>query len=116
MLEVCGRNTSPFHRPFSSSLYIFLHMFCFLIFDIFRRSEEVNKLLFLYTGQIMPNNSPRMMGNNKFAELAYASFLTNCHEHLTLKIVIKKKQPYREANLKPLIPKADTLPLRYTTS
>ena len=45
-------------------------MFCLLIFDILRRSEEVNKLLFLYTGQVMPNNSPRMMGNNKFAKLA----------------------------------------------
>ena len=36
--------------------YIDLHLF---IFDIFRRFEEVNrpKLLFLYTGQVMPNNS-----------------------------------------------------------
>ena len=53
------------------SLFIYcLHMFCLLIFDIFRRFEEVNELLFLYTGQIMANNSPRMMDNNKFAKLA----------------------------------------------
>ena len=57
--------------PFIFLVYIyFLHMFCSLIFDIFRHFEEVNKLLFLYTGQGMPNNSPRMMGNNKFAKLA----------------------------------------------
>ena len=56
--------------------------FCLLIFDILRHSEEVNKLLFLYTGQVMPNNSPRVMGNNKFATLALANFLTNCHEHV----------------------------------
>ena len=53
-----------------SYLYILLHMFCLLIFDIFLRFEEVNKLLFLYTGQVMPNNSPRLMGNNKFAKHA----------------------------------------------
>ena len=68
MQVVCGRNTSPFHRPFF--LYIFLHMFCLLIFDIFGHLEEVNKLLFLYTDQVMPNDSPRMMGNNKIAKLA----------------------------------------------
>ena len=45
-------------------------MFCLFIFDNFRRLDEVNKLLFLYTGQVMPNNSTRMMGNNKFAKLA----------------------------------------------
>ena len=45
-------------------------MFCLFIFDIFRRLEEVNKLLFLYTGQVMPSNSSRMMGNNKFAKFA----------------------------------------------
>ena len=47
----------------------FLHTFCLFILHIFRRFEEV-KLLFLYTGQVMPNNSPRMMSNNKFAKLA----------------------------------------------
>ena len=35
---------------------------------------------------------------------------------LKIKNSNKKKQPYREANVKPLIPKADTLPLCYTTS
>ena len=70
MQVVCGRNTSPFHRPFFFLVYIFLHMFCLLIYDIFRRFEEINKLLFLYTGQVMSNNSSRMMGNNKFAKLA----------------------------------------------
>ena len=71
MQVVCGRNTSPFHRPFFLvyRLY-FLPMFPLLIFDIFRRFEEVNKLLFLYTDQVMPNNSPWMTGNNKFAKLA----------------------------------------------
>ena len=65
MQVVCGRNTSPFHRPCFFLFIYFLHMFCLLIFDIFRRFEEVNKLLFLYTGQVMTNNSPRMMGYNK---------------------------------------------------
>ena len=51
-------------------LKYFLHMFYLFIFDTFRRLDEVNKLLFLYTGQVIPNNSPRMMRNNKFAKLA----------------------------------------------
>ena len=70
MQVVSERNISPFQRPYFLFVYIFLHMFCLLIFDIFRRLEEINKLLFLYTGQVMPNNNPRMMGNNKFAKLA----------------------------------------------
>ena len=70
MQVICGRNTSPLHRPFFFSyLYSLLYMFCLLIFDIFRRFEDVNKLLFSYTGQVMPNNSPRMMGNNKLQNL-----------------------------------------------
>ena len=67
MQVICGRNTSPLHTHF---LKIFFHMYSLFIFHIFRRLEEVNKLLFLCTGQVMPNNSPRMMGNNKFAKLA----------------------------------------------
>ena len=67
MQVICGHNTSPLHRHFFLN---FFHVYSLFIFDMFRHLEEVNKLLFLYTGQGMPNNSPRMMGNNKFAKVA----------------------------------------------